>query len=245
VLKLHADPAGFAGETLAYELLTGTAPVAQMHAENEASLSLLLEYLPQPVDWGDAGMPAVLADRVAAVHTASLRLPEYAVGALAGFSLGRMTPAHTPAWIADELAWADVVAAHVEAYGRDLVPLGHLDLKPDHLRQRADGNVVLLDVETVRPDVTGLIDLVTLPAVLRQAGHNLSLGRVTEGSAARVRRSDRAEKPALPEPLNENTIAPAESWSAGAPISPCATCPRCRRSSRRGPGPGRYGAPAR
>lgn len=45
VLKLHADPAGFAGEALAYELLTGTAPVAQLHAENEASLSLLLEYL--------------------------------------------------------------------------------------------------------------------------------------------------------------------------------------------------------
>lgn len=180
VLKLHADPAGFAGETLAYELLTGTAPVAQLYAESEASLSLLLEYLPWPVDWGDARIPTVLADRVAAVHTASLRLPQYAVEELAGFSLGRMLSAHAPVWIADESAWGDVVAAHVEAYGLGLVPLGHLDLKPDHLRLRADGDVVLLDIETVRPDVTGLIDLVTLPAVLRQAGHDLGPDQVLD-----------------------------------------------------------------
>jgi hypothetical protein len=180
VLKLHADPVGFAGETLAYELLTGTAPVAQLYAENEVALSLLLEYLPQPVDWGRAETPAVLADRVAAVHTASLRLPQYAVEAMAGFSLGRMLLAPAPVWIADEVAWGDVVAAHVDAYGPGLVPLGHLDLKPDHLRLRADGDVVLLDVETVRPDVTGLIDLVTLPAVLRQAGHDLSSAQVVD-----------------------------------------------------------------
>ncbi|MFJ9620035.1 hypothetical protein [Streptomyces noursei] len=71
-----------------------------------------------------------------------------------------------------------MLAAHLDAYGPHLVPLGHLDLKPEHLRQRADGNVVLLDVECVRPDVTGLIDLVPLPAVLRQAGHELSPNRV-------------------------------------------------------------------
>jgi hypothetical protein len=48
--------------------------------------------------------------------------------------------------------------------------------------------VVLIDIETVRPDVTGLIDLVTLPAVLRQTGHELSpaqvLGRYLDATAA-------------------------------------------------------------
>ncbi|MFD6874385.1 MULTISPECIES: hypothetical protein [unclassified Streptomyces] len=58
-----------------------------------------------------------------------------------------------------------------------MVPLGRLDLKPDHLRRRPGGEVVLLYVESVRPDVTGLIDVVTLPGVLRQAGHELSPDR--------------------------------------------------------------------
>ncbi|WP_434593395.1 hypothetical protein [Streptomyces sp. A5-4] len=180
VLKLHADPAGFAGETLAYELLTGTAPVPQLYAESERLLSLLLEYLPEPADWGDPGMAGVLVERVAAVHTASLRLPQYATETLAGFSLGRRLLAPAPAWIVDAVAWGDVVAMHVDAYGLGLVPLGHLDLKPDHLRLRAGGEVVLFDIETVRPDVTGLIDVVTLPAVLRQGGHDLAPDEVLE-----------------------------------------------------------------
>ncbi|MFD5066883.1 hypothetical protein ACFWNC_02880 [Streptomyces sp. NPDC058369] len=58
------------------------------------------------------------------------------------------------------------------------MPLGHLDLKPQHLRRRPDGEVVHLDVESVRPDVTGLINLVTRPAVLRRAGHERSPDQV-------------------------------------------------------------------
>jgi len=42
------------------------------------------------------------------------------------------------------------------------VPLGNLDVKPDHARRRSDGPLVLIDVETLRPDLTGLPDLVTL-----------------------------------------------------------------------------------
>ncbi|MFF3015464.1 hypothetical protein [Streptomyces sp. NPDC057939] len=74
MLKLHADPAAYAGETLEYALLAGTTPVAQLHAEGKESLSLL-EFLAQSADWTGAEMPAVLAGRVAAVHTAWLRLP--------------------------------------------------------------------------------------------------------------------------------------------------------------------------
>ncbi|MFD4904155.1 hypothetical protein [Kitasatospora purpeofusca] len=178
VLKLHADPAAYAGEALAYALLAGTAPVARLHAEADESLSLLLEYLPDPADWCATAMPAVLAERAAAVHTASLRLPGEAAEAMAGFTLAALLDAPPPAWITDPTAYAEVLAAHLDAYRPDLVPLGHLDLKPDHLRRRPDGQVVLLDVESVRPDVTGLIDLVTLPAVLRQAGHEPGPARV-------------------------------------------------------------------
>ncbi|MFJ4672766.1 hypothetical protein [Kitasatospora purpeofusca] len=178
VLKLHADPAAYAGETLAYALLADTAPVARLYAEGEKSLSLLLEYLPEPAEWSGPRTPAVLAERVAAVHTASLRLPGEAAEAMAGFTLAALRHAPAPAWIADPAAYAEVLAAHTDAFGPGLVPLGHLDLKPEHLRRRPDGDVVLLDVESVRPDVTGLIDLVTLPAVLRQAGHEFSPARV-------------------------------------------------------------------
>ncbi len=178
VLKLHSDPAAYAGETLAYALLADTAPVARLYAEGEKSLSLLLEYLPEPADWTLSAMPAVLAERVAAVHTASLRLPTEATDALAGFTLSALHGAPAPAWITNPAAYTEVLAAHLDAYGTELVPLGHLDLKPQHLRRRPDGEVVLLDVESVRPDVTGLIDLITLPAVLRQAGHELSPARV-------------------------------------------------------------------
>ncbi|MGW7312672.1 hypothetical protein [Streptomyces sp. NPDC054865] len=180
VLKLHADPAAYAGETLAYALLADTTPVARLYAEGEESLSLLLEYLPKPADWTGEEMPAVLAERVAAVHTASLRLPGEAAEALADFSLASLSGAPAPAWITNPSAYGEVLAAHLDAYGPQLVPLGHLDLKPEHLRRRPDGEVVLLDVESVRPDVTGLIDVVTLPAVLRQAGHQLSPARVLD-----------------------------------------------------------------
>jgi len=178
VLKLHADPVAYAGETLAYALLADTAPVARLYAEADQSRSLLLEYLPEPADWTAATMPALLVERVAAVHTASLRLPGEATEAMAGFTLAALRGAPAPDWITDPSAYGGVLAAHLDAYGPDLVPLGHLDLKPEHLRRRPDGELVLLDVESVRPDVTGLIDLVTLPAVLRQAGHELDPDRV-------------------------------------------------------------------
>ncbi|MFD7735300.1 hypothetical protein ACFV6F_33570 [Kitasatospora phosalacinea] len=180
VLKLHADAAAYAGESLAYALLNGTAPIARLHAEGDNSRSLLLEYLPEPADWTSPKTPALLAGHVAAVHTASLRLPGEAAQAMNGFTTAALLDAPAPAWITGPAAYREVLAAHLDAYSPHLVPLGHLDLKPEHLRRRPGGDVVLLDVESVRPDVTGLIDLITLPAVLRQAGHELAPARVLD-----------------------------------------------------------------
>ncbi|WP_030739623.1 hypothetical protein [Streptomyces sp. NRRL S-31] len=108
---------------------------------------------------------------------------------MAGFTLAVLLDAAAPAWIADPGPYGEVPATHADAYVPDLVPLGHLDLNPEHMRRRSDGEVVLLDVESVRPDVTGLIDLVTLPAVLRHAGHQTSpdqvLGLYLDAAAAR------------------------------------------------------------
>ena len=41
-----------------------------------------------------------------------------------------------PAWITDPAAYREVLAVHLDAHGPHLVPLGHLDLKPEHLRRR-------------------------------------------------------------------------------------------------------------
>ncbi|MET8630291.1 hypothetical protein ABZW30_42405 [Kitasatospora sp. NPDC004669] len=180
ILKLHADPGAFAGESLAYDLLADAASVARLHSEGEASSSLLLEYLPQAAAWSSPETVTALAECVAAVHTASLRLDVAAVEAMAPFGTGRQLHGPAPYWITDTAAWGEVLAMYQDAYGPGLVPLGHLDLKPEHLRRRDTGELVLLDVETVRPDVTGLIDLVTLPAVYRQAGHDLSPARVLD-----------------------------------------------------------------
>ncbi|ARF83260.1 hypothetical protein ACIG0C_34915 [Kitasatospora aureofaciens] len=96
VLKLPDDPAAYAGETLAYALLSDTAPVARLYAEGEDSLSLLLEYLPEAADWSGPQMPALLVERVVAVLTASLRLSDEAAEASHSPSCGAPRP--RPGW---------------------------------------------------------------------------------------------------------------------------------------------------
>ncbi|MDT0305380.1 hypothetical protein RM780_00165 [Streptomyces sp. DSM 44917] len=85
----------------------------------------------------------------------------------------RLAASPAQAWLPDPAAWSTVLALLLDAHGPDHIPVGHLDLKPEHLRRRTDGRLALLDVETLRPDITGLIDVITLPAVLRQAARPL------------------------------------------------------------------------
>lgn len=181
VLKLHADQAAYDAELLAYALVGHSPVLPGLLEAADASRSLLLEYLPDAFDWGAAGAPAAVIRAVAAVHAAPARLDPATTDALGSFRLDRLATAPAPAWIRDPSAWRAVLASCVDAYGAAHIPVGHLDLKPEHVRHRGGGDAVcLIDVETLRPDITGLIDLVTLPAVLRQAGRATSGAEVRE-----------------------------------------------------------------
>ncbi|MFE4018518.1 hypothetical protein ACFXPZ_14005 [Streptomyces sp. NPDC059101] len=173
VLKLHADVGAYNAELLAYALVGHCPVLPRLLGAADASRSLLLEHLPDPFDWAPADAPAALVDAVAAVHAAPAHLD--VADALAPFRLDRLTAAPAPAWISDPDAWHTALTLCSRAHGPMHIPVGHLDLKPEHVRHRGgDSAVCLIDIETLRPDVTGLIDLITLPAVLRQAGRPMA-----------------------------------------------------------------------
>ncbi|MFC8710336.1 MULTISPECIES: hypothetical protein [unclassified Streptomyces] len=170
VLKLHADAAAYTAELFAYALVGACPVLPRLLAADDGSRTLLIEYIPRSFDWTVPEAAAAVVDAVAAVHAAPALLDAAAAGAVEPFRLGRLAAAPAPPWLPEPAAWADVLGWCLDAYGPGRIPVGHLDLKPEHLRRRDDGHVMLLDVETLRPDITGLIDVVTLPAVLRQAG---------------------------------------------------------------------------
>lgn len=76
-----------------------------------------------------------------------------------------------PEWINDADGWHRLLQLVREAHGPDHVPLGHLDLKPEHVRRRGDGHLALIDAETLRPDITGLADLITLAYIASDEPH--------------------------------------------------------------------------
>ncbi|MFD3729491.1 hypothetical protein [Streptomyces sp. NPDC058671] len=173
VLKIHADPAAHNAEALAYALAGHSPALPLLLDVDDASRSLLIEHIPRPVDWTCPTAPRRLVDAVAAVHAAPASLPSELAAVFDVFRLDRLTAAPPPAWLPDAQAWTDVLALVRTAHGGSAIPIGHLDLKPEHARRRRRGGLVLVDIETLRPDITGLVDLVTLPAVLRQAGREL------------------------------------------------------------------------
>lgn len=173
VLKVHADSGAYDLEALAYALAGHCPALPRLLEASDASRSLLLEYLPHSFDWTSAHAHAEVTAAVAAVHAAPAGLDPVTAAVFDPFRLGRLAAGPAPDWITDPDAWHTVMTLCLRAYGPPAIPLGHLDLKPEHVRRRADGTPVLVDVETVRPDITGLVDLITLPAVLRQAGRPL------------------------------------------------------------------------
>jgi hypothetical protein len=170
VLKLHADAGAYNAEIIAFALVGNSPVLPRLLAAADASRSLLIEHIPHAFDWVVPGAAAAVVDAVAAVHAAPDLLDAAATDVFASFRLDRLAAAPPPPWLPEPAAWADVLGPCLDAYGAHRIPVGHLDLKPEHLRLRDDGHLVLLDIETLRPDITGLIDLITLPAVLRQAG---------------------------------------------------------------------------
>ncbi|MFF0629894.1 hypothetical protein [Streptomyces sp. NPDC004296] len=173
VLKLHADPDAYNAELVAYALVGNSPVLPRLLSLADTSYSLLIEYVPHSFDWTVPDAPATVVDAVAAVHVAPDLLDAAAADIFTLFRLDRLAAATATAWLPDPGAWRAVLDLCRDAYGGSRIPVGHLDLKPEHVRLRDDGALALLDVETLRPDITGLIDLITLPAVLRQAGRPL------------------------------------------------------------------------
>ncbi|KAB7832515.1 hypothetical protein [Streptomyces mobaraensis] len=164
ILKRHGDEAAFQGEALAYQLLHGEGVLPELFSVHDASRTLVAEYLPEAADISRPRAFEALVASVAAVHTAPSRWHPDITAATAPWRIGAMT---APAWVNAPDQWMRLTQLVASAHGDGHVPLGHLDLKADHARYRG-GNLILTDVETLRPDLTGIPDLVTLACLANE-----------------------------------------------------------------------------
>ncbi|MCC2275972.1 hypothetical protein LKL35_11160 [Streptomyces sp. ET3-23] len=158
ILKRYGDEAAFQGEALAYQLLCDEGVLPELFSVHDASRTLVAEYLPEAADIRRPGVFEDLVTVVATVHTAPSRWHSDTAAAMA---LWRIDATTVPPWVCTPEYWKQLLHMVAAAHGDGHVPLGHLDLKSDHARYR-DGRLVLIDVETLRPDLTGIPDLVTL-----------------------------------------------------------------------------------
>ncbi|MFD3803255.1 hypothetical protein ACFWSF_13260 [Streptomyces sp. NPDC058611] len=162
VLKRHADEAAYQGEALAYELLADEYVLPALHRACDASRTLLVDYLDTTIMLTSTGAFDELVRAVATIHTASTRWHPAVSETMAQWRAGTAVSEPPPEWITCANAWRHLLQLVAGAHGPDHVPLGHLDLKPEHVRRRDDGHIALIDAETLRPDITGLPDLITL-----------------------------------------------------------------------------------
>ncbi|MFF4948628.1 hypothetical protein [Streptomyces chattanoogensis] len=133
----------------------------------------MVDFLDAPADIDRTGGFEELIAAVATIHTAPARWPQAVADTMAPWRLAT-TDRPAPGWIRDAAAWRRLLQLTAAAHGEDHVPLGHLDLKADHCRRRPDGHLALIDAETLRPDVTGLPDLITLAYLAQTEGRDLS-----------------------------------------------------------------------
>lgn len=171
VLKRHADEAGYLGEVLAYELLADENVLPDLHRACDTSRTLLVDHLDEGVSLAGTDAFDELVRSVALIHTASARWQPEVAETMARWNAGAALHAPSPDWITCPDDWRWLLQLVTDAHGLDHVPLGHLDLKPEHVRRRADGHLALIDAETLRPDITGLPDLITLAHMADQQGH--------------------------------------------------------------------------
>ncbi|MGB8198351.1 MAG: hypothetical protein WCF33_01435, partial [Pseudonocardiaceae bacterium] len=168
LLKRHADQTAYLGEVLAYQLLTTDGVLPTLHNSCDTSRTLIIDYLTTPADLRAPGVFDELIDAVATVHTASIRWDTPTSEMMAAWRVQTALTAPTPDWITRPDAWRRVLHLTAQAHGPVHVPLGHLDLKTDHARRHPDGRLAIIDAETLRPDLTGLPDLITLAYLARE-----------------------------------------------------------------------------
>ncbi|MGO4456824.1 hypothetical protein AB4039_05770 [Streptomyces sp. M-16] len=162
ILKRHADEGAYQGEVLAYELLAGERVLPDLHRVCDTSRTLLVDYVGQAVTLTSTDAFDELIRAVATIHTASARWHPVVGEAMARWRTGAAVSAPAPQWISHADDWRRLLQLVSDAHGSGHVPLGHLDLKPEHVRRRDDGCLALIDAETLRPDITGMADLITL-----------------------------------------------------------------------------------
>lgn len=168
LLKRHADEAAYLSEVLAYQLLAPDRVLPALHNACDTSRTLIVDYLPSPADLRAPGVFGELIGAVATVHTASARWDPATSEAMAAWRVQTALTAPAPDWITRPNAWRRVLHLTAQAHGPTHVPLGHLDLKADHARRHPDGRLAIIDAETLRPDLTGLPDLITLAYLARE-----------------------------------------------------------------------------
>ncbi|MFI5751162.1 hypothetical protein ACIBBE_35830 [Streptomyces sp. NPDC051644] len=173
LLKRHGDEAAYLGEVLAYQLLEDERVLPELHSASDISRTLVVDFLHEPaaIEHEDGFEELIAA--VAAIHTAPARWPQHTTETMSPWRLATTADAPAPAWVRDSVAWRELLRLTADAHGDDHVPLGHLDLKADHCRRRPDGRLALIDAETLRPDLTGLPDLITLAYLGQVEGRTL------------------------------------------------------------------------
>ena len=155
IVKVHAAHDSFARELAAYRALAGSRFVPAVLRVR--TRTLVLE------DLGDAiavASPVDVAALLGRVHAAAQPLDAPSLAALRG--------APPPAWIGDRAAYAEAIELACRLYGSAYVPIALGDLKPDHVRVRANGELALFDFETFSPGVLGEIDVLALESFAPQ-----------------------------------------------------------------------------
>ncbi|MGH3771448.1 MAG: MBL fold metallo-hydrolase [Pseudonocardiaceae bacterium] len=168
LFKRHADEAAHLGEVLAYQLLADDGVLPTLLSARDTSHTLIVDYLARPADLRAPGVFDELIAAVATVHTASARWDIQTSEVMAGWRVRNALATPTPNWITQPEVWRRLLRLTAAAHGPGHVPLGQLDLKADHARRQPDGRLAIIDAETLRPDLTGMPDLITLAWLARE-----------------------------------------------------------------------------
>ncbi|MBO2461550.1 hypothetical protein [Actinomadura violacea] len=162
VFKRHAAEGAYLGEVLAYQLLEHAEVLPRLVAFDDESRTLLVPYIRGTVDLSHGSMFDELVRVVARVHTAPAFWHDDVAGTAAQWRMDVMLDGPPPEWVPQPDDWRWLLRLVQDAHGEAHVPIGNLDLKAEHVRRRIDGRLVIVDGETLRPDLTGIPDLVTL-----------------------------------------------------------------------------------